>query len=307
MDRPIRNGCGRRQGDRMNDRVTISTLQLFEMFPDEETARKYLESRLWPNGARCPVCKQGERVATRKDGYYRCHSRTDRGGGMNELALFAGAGGGLLGTAACGLRIVCAVELDWYCRCILVQRQNERAIPAFPIWDDVHTFDGSAWKGSVSIVTGGFPCQPFSRASRGRRVAVNLWPEMCRIVREVEPNYVFAENVSVRAIESAARDLCAMGYKADMLPLSAADLGADHTRERYWVLAYTDDKSELRRRINAEMAVCESVCEGIWEAAPNESRMADGVARRVERYRAIGNGQVPLVAAAALWSLANAD
>lgn len=57
----------------MNDHTTISTFQLFEMFPDEETARKYLESRLWPNGAKCPVCKQGERVATRKDGYYRCH------------------------------------------------------------------------------------------------------------------------------------------------------------------------------------------------------------------------------------------
>ena len=53
--------------------TTISTFQLFEMFPDEATARKYLESRLWPNGAKCPVCKQGERVATRKDGYYRCN------------------------------------------------------------------------------------------------------------------------------------------------------------------------------------------------------------------------------------------
>jgi DNA (cytosine-5)-methyltransferase 1 len=135
---------------------------------------------------------------------------------------------------------------------------------------------------------------------------MNLWPEMYRIVLEVEPTYVFAENVSVRAIESAARGLCALGYKADMLSLSAADLGADHTRERYWVLAYTDDKSELRRCIHAKMAVCESVCEGIWETAPSEPGMVDGVARRMERYKAIGNGQVPIVAAEALWSLANA-
>ena len=52
---------------------TISTFQLFEMFPDQETARVYLESRLWPNGPRCPVCGLGERITARKDGYYRCN------------------------------------------------------------------------------------------------------------------------------------------------------------------------------------------------------------------------------------------
>ena len=52
---------------------TISTFQLFEMFPDQETARVYLESRLWPNGPRCPVCGFGDRVTARKDGFYRCN------------------------------------------------------------------------------------------------------------------------------------------------------------------------------------------------------------------------------------------
>jgi transposase-like protein len=52
---------------------TISTFQLFEMFPDQETARVYLEGRLWPNGPRCPVCELGERVTARKDGFYRCN------------------------------------------------------------------------------------------------------------------------------------------------------------------------------------------------------------------------------------------
>ncbi len=136
---------------------------------------------------------------------------------------------------------------------------------------------------------------------------MNLWPEMYRVVQEVEPHYVFAENVSREAIESAAYDLCAMGYKADMLPLSAADLGADHVRERYWLLAYANDKIQLRGYINAEVAQRESVCAGFWETGPNRSRMVDGVAGRMERYKATGNGQVPIVAAAALWSLANAD
>ena len=52
---------------------TISTFQLFEMFPDQETARVYLEGRLWPNGPRCPVCGLGERITARKGGFYRCN------------------------------------------------------------------------------------------------------------------------------------------------------------------------------------------------------------------------------------------
>ena len=52
---------------------TISTFQLFEMFPDQKTARVYLEGRLWPNGPRCPVCGLGERITARKEGFYRCN------------------------------------------------------------------------------------------------------------------------------------------------------------------------------------------------------------------------------------------
>lgn len=58
----------------MNDKVTISTFQLFAMFPDQESARKYLEGRLWPDGPKCPVCASGERITTRKGGYYRCNA-----------------------------------------------------------------------------------------------------------------------------------------------------------------------------------------------------------------------------------------
>lgn len=57
----------------MNDKITISTFELFKMFPDQESARTYLEKRLWPNGARCPCCGLGERITTRKGGYYRCN------------------------------------------------------------------------------------------------------------------------------------------------------------------------------------------------------------------------------------------
>lgn len=57
----------------MDDKVTISTFQLFEMFPNQEAARVYLESKLWPHGVKCPVCGNGERVTARKQGFYRCN------------------------------------------------------------------------------------------------------------------------------------------------------------------------------------------------------------------------------------------
>lgn len=226
---------------------------------------------------------------------------------MNELALFAGAGGGLLGTERLGFRPICAVELDWHRRCVLAQRQNERHIQSlFPIWDDIRSFSGRSWSGMVDIVTGGFPCQAFSTAARGRNNASDLWPEMRRVISESQPKYVFAENVAKRAIERAASDCNAMGYEAEMLSLSAKDLGADHVRQRYWLLAYAHDKSELRSQVNAEVEMFAEFCEGIWEAKPDDSRVDDGVAGRMERYEATGNGQIPAVVVAALWSLANA-
>ncbi len=141
---------------------------------------------------------------------------------MNELALFAGAGGGLLASRSLGWRTVCAVELDEYCRCVLIQRQNDGELrPGFPIWDDVRTFDGRPWRGLVHIVTGGFPCQAFSTAAAGNNTADDLWPEMRRVVADVAPWYVFAENVSRDAINAAADDLESMGYKTRALSLSA--------------------------------------------------------------------------------------
>lgn len=226
---------------------------------------------------------------------------------MNELALFAGAGGGLLASALLGWKTVCAVELDWYSRCVLTQRQNDGLSTLFPIWDDVRTFDGRPWRGIVDVVSGGFPCQAFSTAASGRNNADDLWPEMRRIVADVSPRYVFAENVSKAAINAAADDLEAMGYETRCISLGASDLGADHVRQRYWLLAYADDKSKLLRGFHAEMAVSEGFQNSIWQTEPDDSRMDDGLAYRVERYTATGNGQVPIVAVAALHALACSD
>ncbi|MCG7985084.1 MAG: DNA cytosine methyltransferase [Candidatus Thiodiazotropha lotti] len=219
---------------------------------------------------------------------------------MNELALFAGNGGGLLAGKILGWRPVCAVEISDHSRAVLVARQNDRALNPFPIWDDIKTFDGRPWRGIVDIISGGFPCQAYSNAASGKNNAEDLWPEMRRVVADAAPRYVFAENVSRKAIDAAADDLEEMGYETTAIPLGAKDLGGDHIRNRYWLLAYADDKSELLRGFNAEVADSEDFSHSVWSPRPWRTRMDDGVASRVERYTGTGNGQIPIVAITAL-------
>ena len=226
---------------------------------------------------------------------------------LNELAIFAGAGGGLLASKILGWRTVCAIELDPYCRSILIRRQNERLLDPFPIWDDVRTFDGKPWISSIDIVTGGFPCQAFSNAAAGKNNADDLWPEMFRIVADVSPKFVFAENVSKNAIDKACNDLETLGYKTKAISLSASDMGADHVRERHWLLAHPDNKSELLCGFNAKVALGSEFQSRIWQTFSGNPRMADGMAHRMERLKATGNGQVPTVAATAWRILTNAS
>ena len=224
---------------------------------------------------------------------------------MNELALFAGAGGGLLASQMLGWRTVCAVELDWFCRSVLVQRQNDGQLrPPFPILDDIRTFDGRPWAGIVEVISGGFPCQAYSTAAAGKNTADDLWPEMRRIVADVSPRYIFAENVSRVAIDQAANDCESMGYKTKAIALSAKDMGADHIRERFWLLAYADNNGELPCEVNAETRWMPSLDSGVWQDYPEPLRVVDGMANRVDRLKAIGNGQVPLCAATA-WRILN--
>ncbi|KKL08947.1 hypothetical protein LCGC14_2570800, partial [marine sediment metagenome] len=78
---------------------------------------------------------------------------------MNELALFAGVGGGILASRLLGWRVVCAVEIDPYCREVLLRRQEEGLLAPFAVWDDLRTFNGYAWRGRVDVISLGPPCQ----------------------------------------------------------------------------------------------------------------------------------------------------
>lgn len=167
---------------------------------------------------------------------------------MYELALFAGAGGGLLGSRLLGWRAVCYVENNAHCVKVLKQRIADGMLDDAPIWDDVNTFDGHPWSGSVDIITAGFPCQPFSVAGnrRGADDERNGWPATIRIIREVRPRYALLENVptlrcTVRGEPSyfgtILGDLAASRYDTrwDCIPASA--IGANHQRDRIWIVA----------------------------------------------------------------------
>ena len=317
---------------------------------------------------------------------------------MNELALFAGAGGGILGGLLHGWRTVAAVEIEDYPRRVLLQRQADGILPRFPIWDDVCTFDGKPWRGKVDVVTGGFPCQDISAAGKGAGIGgarSGLWSEMARIIGEVRPRYVFVENSPLlvgRGLAVVLGDLAEMGYDARWGVLGAHHVGAPHKRNRIWILATladsaeghagqpivgagddgnrpdrasqrrelcyqpsrrgeavahanvqrlaqregerSDDGSQLetveRVRVQwwdedpADMADAAgrdssgshgvqpqqvesrrgggSICAGWRNAEPPMGRVANGVASRVDRLKALGNGQVSAVAAVA-WTL----
>ena len=318
---------------------------------------------------------------------------------LNELALFAGAGGGILGGHLLGWRTVCAVEWEPYPASVLCARQNDGLLPPFPIWDDVQTFDGKPWRGIVDIVSGGFPCTDISAAGKGAGIdgeASGMWREMARIIHEVRPKYVFVENspmLTSRGLGRVLGDLASMGFDAKWGVLGAADVGAPHQRDRIWIVAQwrgqfshtqynrirwweqqqeglkkakremadTDfiglDESKTKRDRTQEQQVCQNefdyggevwsetigcgqlgneeeladptsigfqgqgkfeqsinqkthgdwetsqspdVCESdIWAVEPNVGRVVNGMASRVDRIKALGNGQVPLCAATA--------
>lgn len=171
---------------------------------------------------------------------------------MNELHLFAGAGGGILAGQLLGHRCVCAVEFEPYAQAVLVARQNDGSLPPFPIWNDVRTFDGRPWRGIVDVVCGGFPCQDISAAGKGAGIEgerSGLWGEMARIICEVQPRYVFVENspmLTSRGLGKVLGDLAEMGFDAEWGVLGAHSIGANHRRERIWILAHTNTQPARR-------------------------------------------------------------
>ena len=240
--------------------------------------------------------------------------------GLRELALFAGAGGGILGGKLLGWTTVCAVERDAHSAQLLAQRQNDRILEPFPIWSDVCSFDGKPWRGAVDVVSGGFPCQDISTAGKGAGIdgeRSGLWAHMARIIDEVRPVYAFVENspaLTSRGLGTVLGDLASIGFDAKWGIFRASDVGFPHKRDRIWILATDPQRSERRpeshdgpsRRVGRKQQPF--AWDSHWiDVFAGVRGTRNGLANRLDRTDAIRNGQVPRVAAAAFTILSSTE
>ena len=190
-------------------------------------------------------------------------------GGPCEISLFTGAGGGVLGGTILGWRTICGVEWNPFCREIIFRRQEDGMLPLFPVWDDVRSFStGNPGSGPFidaacrlarrhpTVVSGGFPCQPFScartRWKHGADDKRNMWFDTARIIREVEPDVAFLENVPrilrFNYFGEVLGDLADAGYDVWWDVVSAASCGAPHLRKRLWILAVKRNTGMVAKR-----------------------------------------------------------
>jgi len=179
---------------------------------------------------------------------------------LTHISLFTGIGGIDLAAEAAGFETIAQVERDNYCRRVLAKHW-----PGVPRFDDVRDVTADALRGAgigrPTLISGGFPCQPFSCAGKRRGAEDDrfLWPEMCRIVSELRPAWVLGENVAGfvgMALDDCAADLEGVGYAVRAFVVPAAGVGAPHQRARCFIVAHSNgvqlDGSGGARRRGAE-------------------------------------------------------
>ena len=164
---------------------------------------------------------------------------------MTHASLFSGIGGFDLAAEKAGFTNVFQVENNQWAQKVLAKN-----FPDVTRYADIKEFNGTPYRGTINLLTGGFPCQPFSTAGKRQGEADDryLWPEMLRVIREVKPTYVIGENVagltsmdSGRTLETICTDLEAEGYTVEPYLVPAAAVGAWHKRERIWIVAYPNN------------------------------------------------------------------
>ena len=126
---------------------------------------------------------------------------------------------------------------------------EDKALAQAAIWDDLKSFEGKPWRGKVDIITAGYPCQPFSFSGRrqGTSDPRHLWPDVARVISEVEPEWVFAENVEGHlnlGCSEVCQSLRDMGFTPKAGMFSAREAGASHRRGRIFILAHADRKGQ---------------------------------------------------------------
>ena len=186
---------------------------------------------------------------------------------MKVLDLFSGIGGFSLGLERAGMETVAFCEQDKFCQQVLAKHW-----PDVPCFDDVRALKGED-VGAIDLISGGYPCQPFSLAGKreGQNDDRHLWPEMHRLVATIRPRWVIAENVAGHinmGLDDVLSDLEGEGYTCWPLVIPACAVDAPHRRDRVWIVANDDSKqrSADKRKPNAGangrndiMGLCENV------------------------------------------------
>lgn len=201
-------------------------------------------------------------------------------------SLFSGIGGFDLGLERAGMRVIWQSEIDPYACAVL-----RKHWPTVPNLGDIRGITAAP---EVDVICGGFPCQPFSSAARGKNVDASLWPEMFRVVAAMRPSWVIAENVTHLERVGLAKveaDLEGIGYQIQTLEIPACAVGLDHRRRRLWILGYADRDGESRLPIDAQMARLS------WRGHdPGIVGAPTWFSHRMDRLRCLGNAIVPQIA-----------
>lgn len=239
---------------------------------------------------------------------------------INGLDLFSGIGGITIGLSE-WVRPVAYCEIDPYCQSVLISRMLEGTLPTAPIWDDVKTLQGADLP-EIDIICGGFPCQDISVAGHGKGLEgerSGLFFEIVRLAKEVKPTFLFLENVPAitsRGGLTVVNEITEMGYDCRWTCLSAAEVGANHKRERWWLLAHAGRKqqrpnqniqSESKESVGANPSkLCCSISNyngqqehfksDWWAVEPDVGRVVNGLPFRMDRVKSLGNAVVPLQA-----------
>lgn len=225
---------------------------------------------------------------------------------MKTLGLFSGVGGFELGLQRAGFEIVAMCELEPFCVTTLF-----RHFAGVPIYNDVRelTAERLAADGiAVEVICGGFPCQDISWAGQGAGLygeRSGLWRDYARLIRDLRPKYAIMENSAAllsRGFGDFLGDLAEIGYDAEWHCISAADLGAPHSRERVWVVAYPEGERPGQVRWLGSAAESEGIRDIHWpKHEPPSQRVAFGLPKELDDEReaavcALGNALVPQIA-----------
>lgn len=233
---------------------------------------------------------------------------------LKVLELFAGIGGFSVGLERTGgFEPVAFCEIDKHARKVL-----QKNWPSVPIYEDVKeiTIERLKADGTIpDVITGGFPCQDISAAGLGAGLAgerSGLWFEFARIIKEVRPRWVIAENVSAlrsRGLDQVLRSLAEIGYDAEWHCIPASTVGAPHFRDRVWIIGYPCNQSRLQANslfdsLRESRETWKIIGRRYWGQVSRmrrpipESisvRMDDGIPYRVDRYKQLGNAVVPQI------------